>query len=71
MFVMNFTIRLNEIQIAHVAEVLGNLSIVFLASLILPAFTGEPLNGSVMVSGIFLAAGSFMISVQLLKGGGV
>ncbi len=68
---MNLTIRLNEIQVAHVAEVLGNLSIVFLASLILPAFTGESLSMSVMVSGLFLTAGSFVISVQLLKGGRV
>ena len=34
-------IHLNDDQVAHIAEVLGNLSIVFFASLISPIFTGE------------------------------
>jgi len=57
--------------VAHIAEVLGNLSIVFFASLISPIFTGEMLNGSVLISGLVLAVGSFIISVHLLKGGNV
>ncbi|MBI5358895.1 hypothetical protein HZB69_04690 [Candidatus Amesbacteria bacterium] len=68
---MNFTIYLNTHQIAHIADVLGNLSIVFLSSLILPIFIGESVNGMVMLLGLVLAAGSFIISVQLLKGGRV
>lgn len=68
---MNFTVYLNTHQIAHIAEVLGNLSILFLGSLILPMFTGEPINGIVVLLGMILATGSFVISVQLLKGGRV
>lgn len=68
---MGFSIYLNGKQIAHIAEVLGNLSILFLGSLILPAFMGESISEIVVLLGLILATGSFVISIQLLKGGRV
>lgn len=66
---MRVIIRLNEAQVAHIAEVLGNLSLVLLASLILPAFIGQPVEKEIIQSGLVLTITSFAMSVQILKGG--
>ena len=68
MSLMRVMVRLNEAQVARVSEVIGNLSLVFFASLVLPTFSGQQVETNIILSGLVLALGSFAISVQLLKG---
>lgn len=64
---MRVMIRLNEAQVAHIAEVLGNLSLIFFAALVLPIWTTRTQPVLDAVIGVILAFGSALTSIMILK----
>ena len=65
---MRVTVHLNEAQVAHIAEVLGNLGLVFFAALVLPAWTSRPQPIIDTVIGASLSFGCALTSIMVLKG---
>lgn len=65
---MRVVIRLNEAQIAHIAEVLGNLSLVFFAALVLPVWTAKPQPVLDTIIGVVLSFACALTSTIILKG---
>lgn len=63
-------IRLNSVQLDRLSEILGNLGLVFFASLVIPVIQGSYIVylGTV-VSGIISASGCVIGSLILLRGG--
>ena len=65
-------IRLNSLQLERLSEILGNLSLLLFALLVLPIMQGvEILNLSKIFSGTVSSLGCFFVSLLILKGGRV
>lgn len=59
----------NRSQIDRISEILGNLGLVTVASLILPSITDATYEPIMIVSGIIITSICFISSITLLKGG--
>ncbi len=69
---MIYSLRLNQLQLDRLSEILGNLGLVFFASLVLPVFQGSySINLGILISGVISAAGCVIGSLILLKGGDI
>lgn len=67
---MIYSLRLNQSQLDRLSEILGNLGLIFFASLVLPVFQGSySINLGIFISGLFSATGCVIGSLILLKGG--
>ncbi|MBI5620020.1 hypothetical protein HY950_03605 [Candidatus Gottesmanbacteria bacterium] len=65
---MVLKIELNELQIDRLSEILGNLSLVVFASVILPVITAaETFDIQTTILGIIAMTGCLIISISLLK----
>lgn len=63
-------VRLNSVQLDRLSEILGNLGLVFFASLVILFFTTtQIIDTNVIVSGLITSAGCIIGSIFLLKGG--
>lgn len=61
---------LNNRQLDRLSEILGNMSLLFLGSLVIPAFSGQTINSNPMtLTGASLFIGFLMASLLILKGG--
>ncbi len=60
--------KLNRSQADRLSEILGNLSLVFVASLILPGILDLTYRVTVVIAGLILSFSSFYFSLHLLKG---
>lgn len=62
--------KLNTAQLDRLSDVLGNLGLLFIATLALPALTNTTSQSADHVlSGILLGVGNIIISMVILKGG--
>ena len=63
-------VRLNSFQLDRLSEILGNLGLVFFASLVIPIFTNTQIyDQNIIISGLITSAGCIIGSLILLKGG--
>ena len=63
------SVKFNKYQIDRISEILGNLGLVTLASLVLPTFTSQAINTIAVVFGGVVTIMCFSTSIALLKGG--
>ncbi|MCJ7739889.1 hypothetical protein MUP32_01050 [Candidatus Microgenomates bacterium] len=63
--------NLSKTQLNRLSEILGNMSLVFLAAMVVPALSVDiQVKLPVIMSGIFLTLACIYTSLILLKGGG-
>lgn len=61
---------LNDRQLNRLSEVFGNMSLLFLGSLVIPAFNGQIItNNPMTLTGLILFIGFLFTSIVLVKGG--
>lgn len=66
-FVCVHSLNLNKKQLDRLSEFLANLSLIFLASVIAPIFTGNMLKLYITVFGVLIALGFLFLSLRLYK----
>lgn len=59
---------MNEAQIDRLSEIIGNLSLLFFATMILPGFAGTVITENTLLSGTAFTILCAVLSLVLLKG---
>lgn len=59
---------MNSLQINRLSEILGNLSLLFFATMILPGFAGTVVTETTLLSGTTFTILCTVLSLVLLKG---
>lgn len=68
-FVMRFALpKFNDIQLDRLSEIAGNLSLLFLATMVIPILTGEKqVDILLLILGIIMTFGSLVFSLLIIK----